>query len=200
MTLPALRSGASGNRSISAVVPLTGCRGDRQTDRQTDSVPFRRNCQAKLWCLLVVMYRTPDMELGHILWPSDPVTRESSDPETQLTWWSCSIMNSKCRLMLQTDVCNGKEVCQFLSLFGVCTLLGSRGGGLKFWRSLIKCQYFNDGSTDFHKNILTRKNSGLTPGQNDDPVTWTWKMTHWPGYPMAQFHVWCSTPHYLLTG
>ena len=27
----------------------------------------------------------PDMELGHILRPSDPVTRESSDPETQLT-------------------------------------------------------------------------------------------------------------------
>jgi len=25
------------------------------------------------------------MELGHILRPSDPVTRESSDPETQLT-------------------------------------------------------------------------------------------------------------------
>jgi len=40
-----------------------------------------------------------DMELGHILWPSDPVTRESSDPETQLTGWPCSIMNSKCRLM-----------------------------------------------------------------------------------------------------
>ena len=40
-----------------------------------------------------------DMELGHILWPSDPVTRESSDPETQLTRWPCSIMNSKCRLM-----------------------------------------------------------------------------------------------------
>jgi len=27
------------------------------------------------------------------------VTRESSDPETQLTRWPCSIMNSKCRLM-----------------------------------------------------------------------------------------------------
>ena len=29
--------------------------------------------------------RSPEMELGHILWPSDPVTLESSDPETQLT-------------------------------------------------------------------------------------------------------------------
>jgi len=42
----------------------------------------------------------------------------------------------------------------------------------------------------FFKN---RKNSGLTPGQNNDPVTRTWKMTqmtHWPGDPMTQFHVW----------
>ena len=67
-----------------------------------------------------------DMELGRFLWPSDPVTRESSDPETQLTRWPCSIMNSKCRLMLQTNVCNGQEVCQFLSLFGVCTFLESK--------------------------------------------------------------------------
>jgi len=36
------------------------------------------------------------------------------------------------------------------------------------------------------------KNSGLTPDQNDDPVTRTWKMTqmtHWPGEPMTQFHI-----------
>ena len=39
------------------------------------------------------------MELGHILWPSDPVTQESRDTEIQLTRWPCSIMNSKCRLM-----------------------------------------------------------------------------------------------------
>jgi len=37
-----------------------------------------------------------------------------------------------------------------------------------------------------------RKKSGLTPGQNDDPVTRTWKMTqmtHWTGDPVTQFHV-----------
>ena len=28
--------------------------------------------------------------------------------------------------MLQTNVCNGQEVCQFLSLFGICTLLKSK--------------------------------------------------------------------------
>ena len=41
-----------------------------------------------------------------------------------------------------------------------------------------------------------KKNSGLTSGQNDDPVTRTWKMTqmtHWPGDPMTQFHVWWAT-------
>ena len=47
------------------------------------------------------------MELGHILWPSDPVTRESSDPETQLTQWPCSIMNSKI-----VDLCVAEGVCE----------------------------------------------------------------------------------------
>ena len=43
--------------------------------------------------------------------------------------------------------------------------------------------------------FANRKNSGLTPGQNDDPVPRTCKMTqmtHWPGDPMTQFHVWCQ--------
>jgi len=37
-----------------------------------------------------------------------------------------------------------------------------------------------------------RKNSGLTPGQNDDPVTRTWKvtqMTHWPNDPVPCLHI-----------
>jgi len=33
------------------------------------------------------------MELGHILRPSDPVTRESSDPETQLTLFYNELQN-----------------------------------------------------------------------------------------------------------
>jgi len=36
------------------------------------------------------------------------------------------------------------------------------------------------------------KTLGLTSGQNDDPVTRTWKMTQmtdWPGDPMTKFHV-----------
>jgi len=43
---------------------------------------------------------------------SDPVTRESSDTETQLTRWPCSVMNSKCRLM-----CIG--VCEFLIIISI---------------------------------------------------------------------------------
>ena len=138
------------------------------------------------------------MELGHILWPSDPVTRESSDSETQLTRWRCSIMNSKCRLMLQTNVCNDEqEVCQFYR----CLAFG-RFWKVKFWRAFIKCQFqwrFYGFSQKYISVYLylgffeNRKNSGLTPGQNNDPVTQTWKMTqmtHWPGDPMTQFHVW----------
>ena len=83
-------------------------------------------------------------------------------------------------------------------------------------RVTSSCDMFNLGSSYFHVTLTTvrhlltvisafqmyvlhfghffenRKNSGLTPGQNDDPVTRTWKMTqmtHWPGDPMTQFHV-----------
>ena len=87
-------------------------------------------------------------------------------------------------------------------------LVFARFWEVKFWRSFINCQYFNDGWTDFHKNIYlhiftlgffpkTGKKSGFTPGQNDDPVTRTWKMTqmtHWPDDPVTQFHVWGLGP------
>jgi len=98
-------------------------------------------------------------------------------------------MNSKCWLMLQTNVCNGQEVCQFLSLFGVCTLLESKffllnvNISMTVGRIFTKIYIFISLSWTFFEN---RKNSGLTPGQNDDPVTRTWKMTqmtHWPGDP-----------------
>ena len=96
--------------------------------------------------------------------------------------------------MFQTNVSNGQEVWQFYHC-----LAFARFWKVKFWRSFIKCQYFNDGWTDFHKKryifislvswafFENRKNSGLTPGQNDDSVTRTWKMTqmtHWPNDPV----------------
>ena len=81
-------------------------------------------------------------------------------------------------------VCNGQQVCQFYRC-----LAFARFWEVKVWRSFIKCQYFSHGWTDFHKKIYIylylylghffrnpEKNSGLTPGQNDDPVT------RWPGH------------------
>ena len=58
---------------------------------------------------LCVQHCGSEMELGHILWPSDSVTRESSDPETQLTRWPCSITNSKCRLTCE-EVFSGQRI------------------------------------------------------------------------------------------
>ena len=104
----------------SASIRRRPCR--RRTRREDDQFPDDDD----LHLYVCSRYGTGSQELGHILWPSDPVTRESSDPETQLTRWPCSIMNSKCRLTLQTNVCNGQEVYQFLSLFGVRALLESK--------------------------------------------------------------------------
>jgi len=78
--------------------------------------------------------------------------------------------------MLQTNVCNGQAVCQFSSLFGVCTLLGRKifedhllnviGRLLDEFSQECISLYLYLGL--FFEN---RKNSGLAPGQNDDPVT-----------------------------
>jgi len=139
------------------------------------------------------------MELGHILWPSDPVTRESSDPETQLTRWPCSIMNSKCRLMLQTNVCNGQEVCQLLSLFGVCTLLESNILKVVYYMSVF--QWRLDGHSQkniylyifilgfFSKTVKTRVSHRVKmmtrwpddPDVKDDPND---PLTRWPNDPV----------------
>jgi len=112
------------------VTVLRRCRrlGTLHTDRQTDRPRY---------------FTTSDMELGHILWPSDPVIdpriQRPGDPVDPVTLFYNE-------LQMSTNVFNGQEVCQFLSLF-------ARFWKVKFWRSFIKCQYFNDGWTDFHKNI-----------------------------------------------
>jgi len=83
--------------------------------------------------------------------------------------------------MLQTNVFNGQEVCQFLSLFGVCTLLESKifedhllnvniSNSKTVGRIFTKIYIFIFLSWAFFEN---RKNSGLTSGQNDEPVTQT---------------------------
>jgi len=68
-----------------------------------------------------VLDRGPDQTWNWVTF-RDPVTRESSDPETLFY----KLQLSSTRVMLQTNVCNGQEVWQFLSLSGVCTLLESK--------------------------------------------------------------------------
>ena len=125
----------------------------------------------------------------------DPATWESSDPETQLTRWPCSIMNSKCRLMLQTNVCNGQEVCQFLSLFGVCTLLKSKILKIIYWMPIF--QWRLDGFSQKYISLylylgLFRKSEKLgshtgsiwwpgDPDVKDDPND---PLTRWPNDPV----------------
>jgi len=79
--------------------------------------------------------------------------------------------------MLQTNVYNGQEVCQSLSLSGVCTLLESKifenhllnvNISMTVGRIFTKKYIFTSLSWAFFEK---RKNSGLTSRQNDDPMT-----------------------------
>ena len=151
-------------------------------------------CQSVSWrqCELAELHAGMDSGAWTWNWVTfcDPVTWESSDPETQLT-----LFYNELDLCCRQTFAMGKRFAGFYRCLAFACFWE-----VKFWRSFIKCQYFSDGWTDVHKNIYlylglffeNRKNSGLTPGQNDDLVTRTWKMTHWPGDPMTQFHVWDS--------
>jgi len=147
-------------------------------------------------CDLTTTLCAADMELGHISWPSDPVTRESSDPETQLIWWPCSIMNSKCRVMLQTNVCNGQQVCQFYSLFGVCTLLGSKILkiiSMTVGRIFTKIYIFISLSWAFFRKpekLGSHTRSEWWPG---DPVTRWPERERWPTWPIDPMTQWPSS-------
>jgi len=119
----------------------------------------------------------PEVELGHIYWPSDPVTRESSDPETQLTWWPFSIMNSKCRLMCE-EVLSGQRI---------LIIIGKSKSSLHWltssdfspttdtWQWLLSFQHFKCKIFILGIFFENRKNSGLTEGQ---------MMTRWPNDPV----------------
>jgi len=126
----------------------------------------------------------------------DPVTRESSDPETQLTRWSCSIMNSKCRLMLRQTFAMGKMFASFYRC-----LAFARVWKVKFWGPFINVNisitvgriltkkyiylyifylglFFENWKTlDLHQvNIMTR-----WPGCE----RWSkWQLTWWPNDPV----------------
>ena len=63
------------------------------------------------------------MELGHILWPSDPGIQRPGDPVDPVTLFynELQMLTYVAYKRLQWQ-----EVCQLLSLFGVCTLLESK--------------------------------------------------------------------------
>jgi len=103
-------------------------------------------------------------------------------------------MNSKCWLMLQTNVCNGQEVCQFLSLFGVCTLLESKffllnvNISMTVGRIFTKIYIFISLSwTFFRKPEKLGSHSGSKwwpgdPDVKDDPND---PLTRWPKWPSS---------------
>jgi len=107
------------------------------------------------------------MELGHILLPSDPGIQQPGDPVDPVTLF-CN------ELHMPTNVADkrlhGQEVCQFLSLFGVCTLLER-----KILKIVLNVNISMTVGRIFTKKYLSlylhlglffenRKNSGLTPG------------------------------------
>ena len=82
--------------------------------------------------------------------PSDPGIQRPGDPVDPVTLFC--IMNSECRLMMQTNNAMGKRFASFYRC-----LAFARFWEVKFWGLFITCQYFNDGWTDFHKNIYFNK-------------------------------------------
>jgi len=136
-----------------------------------------------------------DMELGHILWPSDPGIQRPGDPVDPVTLFYNELQMSKYVADKRLQWARGLPVASFYR----CSVF-ARFWEVKFWRSSIKCQYFNDGWTDFHKNIYlyiglfskTGKNwvshrvrmmtrwSG-DPDVNDDPSD---PLTRWPSDPV----------------
>ena len=80
----------------------------------------------------------------HETW-SHFVTRESSDPETQLTLFYNELQMSTC---CRQTFAMGKRFASFYRCLAFACFWK-----VKFWKSSIKCQYFNDGWTDFQKKI-----------------------------------------------
>jgi len=119
------------------------------------------------------------MELGHILWPSDQVTLESSDPETQLTRWPCSIMNSSIDLCCRQTFAMGKRFASFYRC-----LAFTRFWSVKFWRSFIKCLFqwrlygFSQKYISLYLYLRLFSKTGKTRVSHRVKM-----MTRWPGDP-----------------
>ena len=72
---------------------------------------------------------------------------------------------------------------------------------VKFWRSFIKCQYFNDGWTDFHKNIYLYifilgffSKTGKTRVSQRVKMMTRWPgRERWPKWPIGPVTQWSSS-------
>jgi len=141
------------------------------------------------------------MELGHILWPSDPSDSEiqrPGDPVDPVTLFyneqqmSTYVADKRLQWM-------GKRFASFYH----CSAF-ARFWKRKFWRSVIKCQWcFYDGWTDFHKNIYicislswaffqkpeklgSHTGSKWWPGESDVKDDPNDPLTRWPNDPVLR--------------
>jgi len=135
-----------------------------------------------------------EMELGHKMWPSDPGIQQPGDPVDPVTLFCNELQMST---YVWRSILRPKN---FLIIIGKSksSLHGLTSSDFSpttdTWQWLLSFQHFKCTFCILGIFFENRKNSGLTRGQNDDLVTQTWKMTqmtHWPGDPMTQFHVWC---------
>jgi len=111
----------------------------------------------------------------------------------------CTLSITHClRLNLQLHTIDLVRTCRISSFYTVASQLARFQLTRRIARSLgdswASCYILiSNVHFAFWAFLENRKNSGLTPSQNDDPVTRTLKMTqmtHWPGDPMTQFHIW----------
>ena len=125
----------------------------------------------------------PDMELGHILWPSDPGIQRPGYPVDPVTlfYGPNELQMSTCVKYSQAKeflIITGKSKS---SLHGRTSRDFSPTTDTWQWLVISPFQMYVLHFGHFFEN---RKNSGFTLGQNDDPVTRTWKMTRWPNDPV----------------
>ena len=117
-------------------------------------------------------YGLPDMEPGHILWPSDPGIQRPGDPVDPMTLFYNELLG----------VCESSTLSSILS--------STRQG--KWVSKSIYIRIWNVRFA-FWAFFENRKNSGLTPGKNDHPVTRWPGRERWPKWPIDPVTHWPSS-------
>jgi len=134
----------------------------------------------------------------------DPATQRPGNPATR---WPCSIMNSKCRLM-----CRGVRIIDVAKKYSQAKEFLIITGNSKSLLHRLTSSDFSLATTDTRQWLLSFQHFKCTfcifsifrkpekLGSHTGSKWWpgdpnVWKMTHWPGDPMTQFHVW-HMPHW----